>query len=78
MKNNSKIYIAGHRGLVGSAIVRKLSGEGFSNIITQTHSELDLTRQADGTYPDNQIEQSNPAQTPDLLTHQKKVLGLPN
>ncbi len=47
MKNNSKIYIAGHRGLVGSAIVRKLSGEGFSNIITQTHSELDLTRQAE-------------------------------
>ncbi|MHB1179203.1 MAG: GDP-L-fucose synthase family protein [Daejeonella sp.] len=42
----SKIYIAGHRGMVGSAIARKLEKEGFSNIITRTSSELDLRDQA--------------------------------
>lgn len=45
MNKDSKIYVAGHLGLVGSAIVRKLSIEGFSNIITKTHVELDLTDQ---------------------------------
>lgn len=43
MKKNSKIYVAGHRGLVGSAIVRKLKENGYTNIIGKTHSELDLT-----------------------------------
>ena len=43
---NQKIYIAGHRGMVGSAIVRNLQAKGFSNIVTRTHSELDLTNQA--------------------------------
>lgn len=47
MEKSAKIYVAGHRGLVGSAIVRKLQAEGYSNIITRTHAELDLTRQAD-------------------------------
>lgn len=47
MEKNSKIYIAGHRGLVGSAIVRNLESNGFTNIITRTHAELDLTNQAD-------------------------------
>lgn len=47
MKKNSKVYIAGHRGLVGSAIVRNLEAKGFTNIITRTHAELDLTNQAD-------------------------------
>ena len=47
MKAESKIYVAGHNGLVGSAIVRKLKKEGYENIITRTHSELDLTRQED-------------------------------
>ena len=42
MKKHSKIYIAGHRGMVGSAIHRKLLTEGFTNIITRTSSELDL------------------------------------
>ena len=37
-----KIYIAGHKGLIGSAIFRRLEAEGFSNIITREHSELDL------------------------------------
>ena len=44
---NSKIYVAGHRGMVGSAIVRNLQARGFSNIVTCTHAELDLTNQAD-------------------------------
>ena len=47
MDTKSKIYLAGHRGLVGSAILRRLQKEGFANIITRTHSELDLTNQAD-------------------------------
>jgi len=47
MNKQEKIYVAGHRGLVGSAIVRRLEAEGFSNIITRTHAELDLTNQAD-------------------------------
>jgi GDP-L-fucose synthase len=47
MHKNSKIYVAGHRGLVGSAIIRKLEEKGYSNIITRTHAELDLTRQDD-------------------------------
>lgn len=41
-----KIYVAGHRGMVGSAIVRKLKTAGHDNIITRTHAELDLTNQA--------------------------------
>ncbi|MBU3590692.1 GDP-L-fucose synthase [Polynucleobacter sp. 78F-HAINBA] len=43
---SQKIYVAGHRGMVGSAIVRNLQAKGFSNIVTRTHSELDLTNQA--------------------------------
>lgn len=46
MNKNSKIYIAGHRGLVGSALMRNLQGKGFSHLITRTHIELDLTNQA--------------------------------
>lgn len=45
MKKNSKIYVAGHRGLVGSAIVRNLKERGYTNIIGRTHGELDLTDQ---------------------------------
>ncbi len=45
MKLESKIYVAGHRGMVGSAIVRALRKAGFSNLLTATHSELDLTDQ---------------------------------
>jgi GDP-L-fucose synthase len=43
---NQKIYVAGHRGMVGSAIVRNLKAQGYSNIVTRTHAELDLTNQA--------------------------------
>lgn len=47
MKLNSKIYVAGHRGMVGSAICRELQRKGYTNIITRTHKELDLTRQTE-------------------------------
>ena len=47
MEKNAKIYVAGHRGMVGSAIVRGLERAGYTNIVTRTHRELDLTRQAD-------------------------------
>jgi len=46
MNLNDKIYIAGHRGLVGSAIVRQLESRGFTNLLMRTHKELDLTNQA--------------------------------
>ena len=46
MHPDSRIYVAGHRGMVGSAIVRKLEKEGFTNIIVRTSSELDLRDQA--------------------------------
>jgi len=47
MDKHSKIYIAGHRGMVGSAVVRSLLTKGFENLIFRSSSELDLTRQAD-------------------------------
>lgn len=47
MEKNASIYIAGHRGLAGSALVRKLKQQGYGNLLTRTHAELDLTRQAD-------------------------------
>ncbi len=45
MNKNSKIYIAGHRGLVGSALLRNLQAAGYTNIITRTHAELELLNQ---------------------------------
>jgi GDP-L-fucose synthase len=45
IKKDSKIYVAGHRGLVGSAIVKNLESKGYRNIIARTHKELDLTNQ---------------------------------
>lgn len=47
MEYNSKIYVAGHRGMVGSAIMRELERQGYWNIVTRTHEELDLIRQED-------------------------------
>ena len=47
MDKNAKIYVAGHKGMVGSAIVRALQKEGYNNIITRTHAELNLIRQDD-------------------------------
>ena len=45
MDKNAKIYVAGHRGMVGSAIVRELERQGYHNLVMRTHKELDLTRQ---------------------------------
>ena len=45
INKNTKIYVAGHRGMVGSAIVRQLQAKGFNNIVTRTHAELDLCNQ---------------------------------
>ncbi|MBR1657031.1 MAG: GDP-L-fucose synthase [Synergistaceae bacterium] len=47
MDKEGRIFVAGHKGMVGNAIVRELQRQGYTNIITRTHSELDLTRQAD-------------------------------
>jgi GDP-L-fucose synthase len=47
LDKNSKIYVAGHTGLVGSAILRRLQAEGYTNLITRSHKELDLTRQGE-------------------------------
>jgi GDP-L-fucose synthase len=57
MNLNDKIYIAGHRGLVGSAIVRQLEARGFTNLLMRTHKELDLTSQAQ---VQNFFKQENP------------------
>lgn len=47
MEKNAKIYVAGHNGMVGSAIVRELKKQGYCNLLTVTHKELDLCRQND-------------------------------
>lgn len=46
MNKDAKIYVAGHRGLVGGAIMRRLATGGYTNIVTKTHAELDLTNQS--------------------------------
>ena len=58
MDKSAKIYVAGHRGLVGSALVRNLQVAGYSNIVTRTHAELDLTSQ---TAVDNFFATEKPA-----------------
>lgn len=55
-----KVYVAGHRGMVGAAVVRRLESDGYSNILTRTHSELDLTRQAE-------VEAFFEAEKPDIV-----------
>jgi GDP-L-fucose synthase len=56
---NSKIYVAGHRGMVGSAIIRHLQAKGYTNILTRSHTELDLLDQkaVQGFFTDNHIDQ---------------------
>jgi len=58
LKTTDVIYIAGHRGMVGSAIVRQLKKQGYNNIISRTHAELDLCKQAevDAFFDDNNID----------------------
>lgn len=60
MRKDSKIYVAGHNGLVGSALVNKLETEGYRNLITRTSSELDLRRQ-------NQVEGFFEAEKPEYV-----------
>src|SRR4051794_38656133 len=60
METNAKIYIAGHRGMVGSAIHRKLTNEGYTNIITRVSSELDLRVQ-------NEVAGFFPSEKPDYV-----------
>ena len=60
MNKNDKIYVAGHRGLVGGAILRALKAGGYANILTRTHKELDLTRQAE-------VERFFEAERPDYV-----------
>ena len=45
MEKNARIYVAGHKGMVGSAIMRELKRQGYTNLITKSHKELDLCRQ---------------------------------
>ena len=60
MDKNAKIYVAGHRGMVGSAIMRELERQGYGNIITRTHRELDLREQ-------RAVEEFFAGQTPDYV-----------
>ncbi|TKW61175.1 MAG: GDP-L-fucose synthase [Blastochloris viridis] len=57
MDKKAKIYVAGHRGLAGGAVLRELQSQGFENILTRTHAELDLTNQAD---TDNFFQKEQP------------------
>lgn len=62
MNRNAKIYVSGHNGMLGSAMMSKLQAEGYTNVITRTHKELDLTRQAD-------VEAFFAAECPEYVFH---------
>lgn len=68
MEKDSKIYVAGHHGMVGSAIVRELNRQGYHHIVTRTHKELDLTRQAD-------VEAFFEAEKPEYVFHPAGKVG---
>ena len=68
MDKNSKIYVAGHKGMVGSAIVRELKRQGYNNLVLRTHAELDLTRQAD-------VEQFFETEKPQYVFHPAGKVG---
>ena len=68
MDLNDKIYIAGHRGLVGSAIVRQLEQRGFTNLLMRTHKELDLTNQA-------QVQNFFTQESPDYVILAAAIVG---
>ena len=70
MNKEGKIYVAGHRGMVGSAIVRSLERNGYHNIITRTHKELDLTRQ-------DQVEKFFAEEKPCLLYTSQALAKIP-
>ena len=60
MEKSAKIYVAGHRGMVGSAIVRELERQGYTNIVTRAHAEFDLTRQ-------NEVEEFFATEKPEYV-----------
>ena len=68
MKVNDKIYVAGHTGLVGSAIVRELQSRGYSNLLTRTHEELDLINQ-------NQVSNFFHKEKPDFVILAAATVG---
>ena len=68
MEKSAKIYVAGHTGMVGSAIVRELARHGYENIITRSHNELDLTRQ-------ELVEAFFYAEKPDYVFHPAGKVG---
>lgn len=68
MERTTKIYVTGHKGMVGSAIVRELDRQGYKNLVVRTHSELDLTRQAD-------VEAFFEEEKPDYVFHAAGKVG---
>ena len=68
MEKDSKIYVAGHRGMVGSVIVRELERQGYNNLVFRTHEELDLTRQ-------EQVEAFFAAEKPEYVFHPAGKVG---
>lgn len=68
MEKDAKIYVAGHKGMVGSSIVRELQRQGYENLIVRTHSELDLTRQAD-------VEDFFESEKPEYVFHPAGKVG---
>ena len=68
MQKDAKIYVAGHRGLVGSAIVRELKRQGYTNLVFRMHQELDLTRQED-------VEAFFAAEKPEYVFHPAGKVG---
>ncbi len=68
MEKTAKIYVAGHKGMVGSAIVRELERQGYHNLVFRTHKELDLTRQAD-------VEAFFEAEKPEYVFHPAGKVG---
>lgn len=68
MEKDARIYVAGHRGMAGSAIVRELNRQGYHNILTRTHQELDLTRQ-------EQVEKFFYTEKPEYVFHAAGKVG---
>ena len=68
MDKDAKIYVAGHRGMVGSAILRELQRQGYTNFVLRTHSELDLTRQ-------DQVEEFFETERPEYVFHPAGKVG---
>lgn len=62
MDKNAKIYVSGHSGMIGSAMMKRLRADGYTNVVTRTHKELDLTRQSD-------VEAFFEAERPEYVFH---------